>query len=261
MLARPSRVALAAALGLAAGVVGGVTVAHGGGPFAVWAGQPATALAQATVGSNIPGTPGISVVGDGVVNATPDTTTIRFGVQVAAGTPAAALDQTRQGTERLLQQLRQRGVSETDLQTAELNVFPVQGPGKAGPPEPPAITGYQGTAAVVVKGQDVNRAGALMDAAMQAGATSVQGLSFGLKDDAELRRQALAAAIRDARPKAEAAAAAAGLTLGAVRSVEEAPFGGPVPAGGLGGGMGSAGVAPGQLTVAARAQVTFDVSR
>ena len=68
--------------------------------------------------------------------------------------------------------------------------------------------------------------GALLTAALDAGATTVQGLSYGLRDDHELRTQALRAALADAGPRASAAAAAAGLTLGGIRSIEELPAGG-----------------------------------
>jgi uncharacterized protein YggE len=204
---------------------------------------------------------GITVVGDGLVRAQPNTTTIRLGVEISARTPAEALGQARERAERVLQRLRERGIAEADLQTSGLNVFPIQGPGRDGPPDPSAITGYRGSAAVTAQVADVNQVGALLTAGIEAGATSVQGLSFGLRDDSALRRQALVAAIADARPRAEAAAEAAGLTITGVRAIVEVPVGPPRgAAGGLGGGGGE-GIAPGELGVAVRAQVTFDVAR
>jgi uncharacterized protein len=210
---------------------------------------PSNQVAQAT---------GITVVGDGVVRVQPDVATIRLGVQVTARTPAEALSQTRSATDRLLQLLRERGVPEGDIQTSGLNVWPIQAPSREGPPDPLAIAGYRGTATVVVQSQDVNRVGGLLDAAVQAGATSIQGLSYGVRDDAELRRQALVAAIQDARPKAEAAAAATGMTITGVRTIVEHSVGPPRM---LGLGGGGEGIAPGELNVVAQALVTYDVSR
>ncbi|MGH2371613.1 MAG: SIMPL domain-containing protein, partial [Chloroflexota bacterium] len=149
-----------------------------------------------------PEMPGITVIGDGVATARPDTTTIQLGVQVTAPTPAEALNQTRAQTQQVLQRLRERGVAETDIQTSGLNVFPIQDQTKAGPPDPTNITGYRGDATITVQVQDVAQVGALLDAAVQAGATAVRGLSFGIKDDAELRRKAMVDAIAVARPKA-----------------------------------------------------------
>jgi uncharacterized protein YggE len=112
---------------------------------------------------------------------------------------------------------------------------------------------------LAVQVADVARAGALLETAMQAGTTSVEGLSFGLRDDTALRREALTAAIQDARPRAEAAAATAGLRLGGIRSVVELASTGPShPT--MGGGAGG-GIAPGDLTVGVRVQVTYDVVR
>ncbi|MGH2353863.1 MAG: SIMPL domain-containing protein [Chloroflexota bacterium] len=202
---------------------------------------------------------GITVIGDGVATVRPDTTTIRLGVEVNAKTPAEALEGTRQSADRVLQRLRDRGVAEADLQTSGLNVFRVQEGMRDGPPAQ-AGTVYRGIASITVQAQDTSRAGALLEQAMQAGATSVEGLSFGVRDDTDLRRQALAAAIQDARPKAETAAAAASLTVTGVRSIVELPLGPVRGAAGLGGGA-APGVAPGELDVPVRVEVTFDVTR
>lgn len=218
-------------------------------------------LAQAQE-AQVPGVPGITVVGDGSATAQPDTTTIRLGVDVTAQTPAEALSRTRGGAEQVVQRLRERGVPEGDVQTSGLNVFPIQAPSRDGPPDPTAISGYRGNATITAQARDVSQVGALLDAAIQAGATSVQGLSFGIRDDSTLRRRAMTAAIAAARPQAEAAAAAAGLTITGVRAIVEIPFGVPAArgAGGLGGGAGE-GIATGELSVAVRVQVTFDVAR
>ena len=208
-----------------------------------------------------PTIPGITVVGDGAVTAQPNTTTVQLGVQVSAANPAEALAAARQRTDRVLQALRQRGVAEADLQTSGLTVQPIFGPSRE-PSVEPAVTGYRGSANVTAQVADVARVGELLTAAVDAGANMVNGLSYGIKEDAALRRQAITAAIADARPRAEAAAQASGLTLGPVRAVVEIPLGIPrgVFQGGLGGGGGE-GIAPGELTVSARVLVTFDVTR
>jgi uncharacterized protein YggE len=201
---------------------------------------------------------GITVVGDGVVRAVPDTTTVRLGVEVTARTPAEALTQTRERGERVLQRLRQLGLAEPDLQTTELNVFPIRGPSREPGGDAETVTGYRGTITITAQVRDVNQVPVVLTAAFEVGANAVHGISFGIRDDAALRRQALLEAIADARPKAEAAAGAAGLTLTGIRAIVEQPFGPPRGAAGLGGGEG---VAPGELTVTVRAQVTFDVAR
>jgi uncharacterized protein YggE len=72
-----------------------------------------------------------------------------------------------------------------------------------------------------VRLDDLDRAGPLVDAAVGAGATSVYGPSLERSDADELRGEALADAVADARTKAEALARAAGGSLGDVLSVTE----------------------------------------
>lgn len=235
----------------------GVVAAAAALALSAWWGLSTRSVDAQEVG--MPPTAGITVIGDGVVTAPPSVTTVRLGVQVTAPTPAEALAQTRTESERVLQRLRGLGTAAADIQTSGLNVFPIQAPSPGGSLDPRVISGYRGTSTVTVQVQDVSRAGAILDAAVQAGATSVQGLSFGLRDDSELRRRAIAQAIAEARPKAEAAATAAGLTLSGIQSVVELPFDPPRPLIGAGGGAG--GFAPGELRVAVRVQVTYNVSR
>jgi uncharacterized protein len=209
----------------------------------------------------------VSVVGEGTVQAQPDTATIRLGVQVTAPSPADALAQTRQAADRLLEQLRGQGVQDKDVQTTNLNVYPLTAPNRDGGSDPAQITGYRATATVVVDNQNLGNASQLLNVAVQqAGVTSVQGVSFGIRDPSQLQKDALGKAIAQARQEAEAAAGAAGLRLVGIRAVQEVGPGQGVPlaqalGGGEGaGGAGGGGIAPGELTVTARVQVTFDVA-
>lgn len=204
--------------------------------------------------------PGISVFGDGIVRAQPDTTTARLGIEITAPAPADALTQTRERAERVITRLKNMGIPEADIQTSGFNVYPVQGPNRD-PASVPTITGYRGSASVAVIISDVSQVSALLTAAFDAGANSIQGLTFGIRDDASLRRQALDTAIAAARPKAEVAAAAAGLELGGVRSIVEQAYGPPIGLGGIGlGGGGGEGVAPGELSVSVRVLVTYNIA-
>ena len=82
---------------------------------------------------------------------------------------------------------------------------------------------------VVTATVDVDRAGALIDAAVEAGANQVNGPTMSVADQGELYRQALKAAMADARLSAETLAAAAGRSLGKVTSVVESGGATPVP--------------------------------
>jgi uncharacterized protein YggE len=72
--------------------------------------------------------------------------------------------------------------------------------------------------------RDVSRTGAVVDAAVAAGAASVEGPRFFIEDPNAALHRALVAAFRDARTKATALAAEAGLTLGQAVSIRESTF-------------------------------------
>src|SRR5262249_15432810 len=67
----------------------------------------------------------------------------------------------------------------------------------------------------------VEHAGDLIDAGTAAGANDVSGPGLTESDSDRLYRQALAAAVSDARARAESLARAAGRSLGSIESISE----------------------------------------
>ena len=68
---------------------------------------------------------------------------------------------------------------------------------------------------------DLPKLGEILDLAVGAGATSVTGVRFDLKDRTGAEREALQAAVEDARARANAAAAGAGLKVERIVRIEE----------------------------------------
>jgi uncharacterized protein YggE len=68
---------------------------------------------------------------------------------------------------------------------------------------------------------DVSAVGRIFDAALEAGANTVEGLTYTLKDPETAQRQALKAASAKARARATAMAEGQGLHVGDVLSVVE----------------------------------------
>jgi len=81
--------------------------------------------------------------------------------------------------------------------------------------------GYTASNSVEVRVDDLTTLGALMDAAVQAGATGVSAVRFELKDRAGAEREALRLAVADARARADAAAAGANTRVVGVVKIEE----------------------------------------
>ena len=76
----------------------------------------------------------------------------------------------------------------------------------------PALTGYDLANVVEVTVRDLGALGAVVDGALTAGATSLDGLTFRVDDPREAERAARTAAVGEARARADVLAAAAGLS-------------------------------------------------
>jgi uncharacterized protein YggE len=74
---------------------------------------------------------------------------------------------------------------------------------------------------IEVRVDTLDALGGLLDGVVAAGATSVGGIRFDLKDRAGAEREAVRLAVADARARAEAAAAGAGVRIVRIQSIEE----------------------------------------
>jgi uncharacterized protein YggE len=165
--------------------------------------------------------PVLSVQGTGQTRVTPDEAVVRLGVFSQAQTARAAQDQVNRTANAILEAVQKLGVRPEQIQTSELSLGPVYSQGRPEAQEEPRITGYQASNVVSVTLDDLAKVGPAIDAGLGAGANRLDGVSFGLRNDAPARAAALAAAVQEARGKAEALARAAGVRLVEVLSVEE----------------------------------------
>lgn len=151
----------------------------------------------------------ITVTGNGTVDATPDKASFDFGVQVNAATADAAINRANEQTQAIIDALKNAGVDSSDIQTSSVSLWPQSsGDGQT-------ITGYQASNSVSVSGP-IGKSGALVDAAVAAGANSIYGPSLSVGDQSSYYAQALKVAVADAKTQAQAIADAAGLSLGGI---------------------------------------------
>ena len=190
----------------------------------------------------------ITVNGTGSVTTVPDRATFTFGADARAATAKAAIAQANDSADAIVAALKKDGVAAADLQTSQISLNPQTSD------DGTRVTGYVASSSVTAT-TSIASAGPLVDAAVDAGATSVSGPSLSRADTDALYRDALKQAVDDARTKAQALAAGSGLTLGTVRSVVEGGSAMPMP---LGIATGAAKIEPGTQTVEATVTVTFD---
>ena len=107
-----------------------------------------------------------------------------------------------------------------EIQTQQVSLYPTTD-------QQGKVTGYTAQNTVSAKAK-IAGAGALIDAAVGAGANTVDGPSLTLSDQDALYRDALKKAVQDARAKALALADAGGFGVGPVSTVVEQSAAGPV---------------------------------
>ncbi len=168
---------------------------------------------------------GITVIGSGTAKAVPDVADWSFGVQADASTATAALAAAAKETREIVAALRHAGVAKEDLRTEQVSLYPrTSNDGMS-------VIGYSASSSVYATVRELGKAGAVVDAAVSAGANQVSGPTLRVSDNRAQYRAAADEAMDDARARAQALAAKAGVTLGApVAIVENGGGGYPMPA-------------------------------
>jgi uncharacterized protein YggE len=159
----------------------------------------------------------VTTLGHGVITIAPDEATVTSGVHTQAASAKAALDENAKLMNAVVAALKAAGG--TELQTQQVSLYPQTRPQGE-------VTAYVADNTVSAKAT-IAGAGALIDAAVGAGANTVNGPSLSVSDRDARYRDALGKAVADARLKAEALAKAGGFGVGPVSSVTEQGGGGP----------------------------------
>jgi len=164
--------------------------------------------------------PYVRVVGTGTVTAVPDEAVVTVGVQTRAATAEQAVKDNGPKMQSVMAALKKQGIADADMQTQGFHVQEEYDDSREGQAKP---RGYVVTHQLKVTVQQVDRVGAVLDAAVKAGANQVHGVMFRLSKEKELQvaQQALQAAFKQAGAKARTLAEQAGGQLGRVLAVDE----------------------------------------
>jgi len=216
----------------------------------------------AAPGSESPAGPrAITVVGEGTVRLEPDLATINVGAEARADTVSEAKDEVDAQMAAISAALEEAGVDEKDVQTFHYSIYYEEEPMAVAPGEsaPASRGGYRVSNMVRVTVRDVDKAGEVLDAVVQAGANQVSGVTFTVSDESTWQSEARAAAMADARSRAQELAELAEVELGQVLSVSEVIGSSPFPKVAVEYGLGGGGIAPGELELGTQIQVTFAI--
>jgi uncharacterized protein len=163
----------------------------------------------------------VIVTGEGSVTAAPDYAEITAGVTTRARTAKEATEANSKQMTAVDTALRNAGVEQKDIQTARFSVQPLYAtPQQNGAPR---LTGFAVSNQVIVTIRQIATVSDVLDRMIAAGATDLGGVQFLHSDLSKALDQARAAAVTDARRKAELYAQASGLTLANVAWITEQP--------------------------------------
>jgi uncharacterized protein YggE len=169
---------------------------------------------------------GISVLGEGLVLATPSVARITLGTQVFQPTLVAAQADASTRMDAVVQKLKAAGIPDADIRTVSFTITPQYDTRDA---NQSPLRGYQVQNLVEVRVGNTAGLGQLLDDVVSAGATRVFGIVFEATDMQSLKDQARDQAMQNARAKAEQLARDGGVGLGRPVVVEESDVGGVNP--------------------------------
>ncbi|MCF8032181.1 MAG: SIMPL domain-containing protein [Desulfarculaceae bacterium] len=171
--------------------------------------------------------PSITVQGRATLELAPEIGRITVGVQTRANTAAQAAQANAKDMAKVRAALKAKLGPGDSLESAGYWLRRVTRWNKE--QKKNEIIGYEASHRLEVSSRDPKALGALLDAAVGAGANSVDGPRWDLADPAAAQRKALAAAFVDAKARAQALAQAAGRPLGPVLKIKAGPSDRPAP--------------------------------
>lgn len=240
--------------------VGAVALLLGGLVIGLLGFNPAVAAAQTT--PSVPETRSITVIGEGKVRIKPDIAQAGIGVEIINPDVKQASTEASEVMQKIMDALKAQGVADNDIQTSYFNIW-VERPYSPDGSQP-TQTIYHVSNTVNVTIRDLNKVTTTLGAAIEAGANTINSITFNIADPVELQGQARQKAVDNAKAKAQELAGLNGVTLGDVVSVSEVVQG-PMPlfdtasyAQGVGGG-GAGPISPGEIEVTAQLQVSYAI--
>ncbi|HNM97004.1 MAG TPA: SIMPL domain-containing protein [Marmoricola sp.] len=159
----------------------------------------------------------VELSGTGTAQTTPDIATLRLGVSFPAKTVGDALGGCAEITTRVLQALKDMGITGRDVQTTSLSVDPQWDPQR------PEIVGHTANQYLNVRLRELPKIGAAISAASESAGNALRmdSLSWSVSNPEPLHDKARELAFAAALDKAKALADLGGRALGRVTRIHE----------------------------------------
>src|SRR5580765_4537046 len=179
-----------------------------------------TVMSAVPLVAQVPPTPQVPMIvtsGEATIHRVPDQAFVSVSVETRSRVPRDAQKQNADAMSAVQQKLVEAGIQKDAVRTTGYSIqqeFDFTN-GRRVPRDYVAHNGIE------VRLDGVERVGEILDLVVQAGATSVVGVRFDVKDRTVLERDVLMHAVEDARARADALAAGAGRTVDRVIRIDD----------------------------------------
>ena len=159
----------------------------------------------------------ISVSGTGEIRVSADTAVISLGVNARDKDVLKAQQKVNESIAAIRAALTEQGISEENINTEFINIYVTYDYRD----DQEEVEAYNASSTLAIKVTEMDKVGALIDAAFSAGANTLNGISFSASDTSEAKAEALREAVADAKNKADVLAEASGLKITGIESLSE----------------------------------------
>lgn len=160
----------------------------------------------------------LSVVGEGKVEAIPDTAYVEAGISViGATTTQEAQDKIDKINNAIIENVKKLGIAKADIKTSNYSI----NPDYSYDSKDNKISGYNGSVSVSIKVKDKKIISQVIDEATKAGANQINGLRYAIENPNIFREQARQKAIDNAKLEANKLAKTLGIKLGGIINIVE----------------------------------------
>ena len=153
----------------------------------------------------------LTVNGKGEMSAAPDVAYLNLAVETIAKSASQAVKENAEKTNSVMEAVKARLGENDKASTAGYNLSPIYEYNNQ--TNKSEFKGYKASNQIVVEVHDLKQIGAIIDSTAEAGLNNIQGLRFDTTKSAELRKKALAEAVKDSKATADVLAQAAGVKI------------------------------------------------
>ena len=163
--------------------------------------------------------PEITVNGNGEALVSADVAVISLGVSARDRDVLKAQAKVNEAIAAIRTALTEAGVEKQDINTDYINIYAMYEYSEGAE----VLKGYNANSTLAIRVTDIEAVGEVIDIAFEAGANTLNGITFSASDTTEAEAKAMKKAVEDAKDKAEVLAEASGLEI---RGIEEIVEGG-----------------------------------